>query len=78
MKVIKLIALGIFTAVALNSCMGDHSANKGRDTEQNSYHVAADSSKIDTSKVTSPDNSGSGGTALVKDTSKMKKDSTKK
>ena len=72
------MALSILAAVTFNSCMGDHASNKGRDTEQNSYHVAADSSKIDTSKVTSADNSASGGTSLVKDTSKMKKDSSKK
>jgi len=66
----------------LSSCGGDHGANKGRDTEKNSYHVTADSSTIDTSKVsaadaTTMDNTASGGTK-IKDTSKMKADSSKK
>jgi hypothetical protein len=75
MKKVNL-ALGVMlTAGSFMGCHGDHSVSNGKDTEQNSYKVGPDSSKLDTSKVTAgdasaEDNSASGGTKIAKDTSK--------
>lgn len=57
----------------LTSCFGDHSSKNGKDTVNNRYGVSKDTSKVDTSKMKSNDNSASGGTSLVKDTSKKTK-----
>ena len=74
MKNIKLMSLAAFTSFAFVACNGDHGTSNGKDTQANSYHVSADSAKMDTAKVTdgsSLDNGGSGGTKIAKDTSKM-------
>ena len=80
MKNIKLLLLTLCAAVFFSACGGDHTAKNGQDTAKNTYQVPRDSTKVDTSKVTSSsdlDNSASGGTK-INDTSKMKKDSSKK
>ena len=76
MKNIKLLFAMLFIAGVFSACGGDHNAKNGQDTAKNSYQVPPDSSKLDTGKVTSPDNSASGGANL--DTSKAKKDADKK
>jgi len=79
MKNAKLLLVTICAAVAFSACGGDHKDKNGQDTAKNGYHVLPDSTKVDTSKVTSSadvDNSASGGTK-IKDTT-MKKDSSKK
>ena len=54
----------------LGACSGDHPSHSGTDTVKNTYGVKKDTSKMDTSKKTGIDNSGTGGTDLVKDTSR--------
>jgi hypothetical protein len=79
MKNMKIVFPAICAIALFSACGGDHNAKNGQDTIKNTYHVARDSSKVDTSKVTSSsdlDNSASGGTK-IKDTT-MKKDSSKK
>jgi len=53
----------------LAACSGDRTPQKGKDSVENTYKVSKDTSKMDTGKATGADNSGSGGTGLVKDTS---------
>jgi len=83
MKKVNL-ALGLMLSVgSFVGCRGDHYANNGRDTEQNSYHVTPDSSKLDTFKVaqgdaTMEDNSASGGTRIKKGVPLTVADTTKK
>ena len=65
---ITAVSLGLFTA-----CNGDHSTHVERDTVANRYGTdtaKVEKSNIDTSKVTSSDNSASGGTKTAKDSSK--------
>jgi len=62
--------------LTLAACRGDHPANQGRDTAQHHYNTP---SNIDSSKVNTPgadaglDNGGSGGTAIAKDSTQIKK-----
>ncbi len=80
MKNIKILIITVCTVAFFSACGGDHSAKNGQDTAKNDYHVPHDSTKVDTSKVTSSsdlDNSASGGTK-INDTAKIKKDSSKK
>ena len=79
MKNIKIGFALACTVAFFSACGGDHSVKNGQDTINNTYHVARDSSKVDTSKASSSDldNSASGGTK-IKDTTAAKKDSVKK
>jgi hypothetical protein len=66
----------IITALAalvglLAACSGDRTPQTGKDSVKNTYKVSKDTSNTDTGKTTSADNSGSGGTGIVKDTSKQ-------
>jgi hypothetical protein len=72
----KITIIALACTGLLASCTGDHSVQNGKDTVKNRFGVAKDTSKIDTSKATGADNSGSGGTKITKDTSK--KDTSKK
>ena len=54
----------------LTACSGDRTPQNGKDSVDNHYYVSKDTSKVDTSKIISSDNSGSGGTKIAKDTSK--------
>ena len=75
MKAYSILIFG--SLLTLAACRGDHPGNQGRDTAQHHYNTP---SNIDSSKVNTPgsdaglDNSGSGGTAIAKDSSQMKKD----
>ena len=81
-KIQAVLLLGCI--VLFGACNGDHSTHIVRDTTANRYGVdTAKTSKtnLDTSKgsaASSVDNSGSGGTDIVKDTSVTKKDQHKK
>ena len=55
----------------LSSCSGDRTPQNGKDTVQNTYHTK-DTTKADTSKATSSDNSATGGAKALKDTAKKK------
>jgi hypothetical protein len=67
----KLIILILSAGICVfTACSGDQTAQSGKDTVNNRFGVAKDTSKIDTSKITSGDNNASGGTNVVKDTSK--------
>ena len=60
----------------LTACGGDRTPQNGKgDTVKNSYSEKpiGDSSKVDTAKIKSPDNSASGGTSALKDTTVKKK-----
>jgi len=66
-------AFALLAIVAFTGCVGDHGVGSGQDTEQNTYKVAADKSKGDTSNIIthtgdtqSGDYSSNGGTGLVK------------
>jgi hypothetical protein len=72
---IIIIALACTTAF-FTSCSGGNNPSNPKDTVNNRYGAAKDTSKIDTSKVTGADNSATGGTKNSKDTTK--KDSAKK
>jgi hypothetical protein len=68
--VILVIGIAVFAA-----CNGDHSTRVVRDTVGNRYGAdtaKVEKSNIDTAKVSSPDNSASGGAKAVKDSSKQK------
>jgi len=68
---IILILFG-FGVCMFSACSGDHSSTNGeKNKEKNTYGVAKDTSKVDTSKTTSSDYSASGGTKV--DTGKTKK-----
>jgi hypothetical protein len=67
----KLIILTASAGICLfAACSGDQTAQTGKDTVNNRFGVGKDTSKVDTSKITSGDNSAAGGTNLVKDTTK--------
>jgi hypothetical protein len=67
----KLIILTLSAGICIfTACSGDQTPQTGKDTIHDRYGVGKDTSKVDTSKITSGDNSASGGTNLVKDTSK--------
>jgi hypothetical protein len=70
MKFKFIIPALALTAVLLGSCTGDHSSHTGKDTVINTYKTK-DTSKIDTSKVISSDNSATGGAGNTKDTAKQ-------
>jgi len=55
----------------LSSCGGDHTSQNGKDTVINTYKTQKDTSKADTSKAVSTDNSASGG-VNAGDTAKQK------
>ena len=71
----KIILIALAGAALFASCGGGHNPSNGKDTIHNTYGAAKDTSKADTSKVTSADNSATGGTS-AKDTTK--KDTAKK
>jgi hypothetical protein len=62
----------------LTACNGDHSTRSNIDTVKNAYGAdvndttGASNKSIDTGKMTSADNSASGGTKINKDTTKQK------
>jgi hypothetical protein len=67
----KLIILTLSAGICIfTACSGDQTARTGKDTVNNRFGVTKDTSKMDTSKITSGDNSAAGGSNLVKDTSK--------
>jgi hypothetical protein len=68
----KIVILILVSGLCfLAACSGDRTPKSGTDTVKNTYKVAKDTSKTDTSKIAgSSDNSASGGANLVKDTSK--------
>jgi len=74
MKTWLIIACFAFAGGALTACGGDNGAHSGRkDTVSSRYGDANDTngaakSSIDTGKMTSQDNSASGGTKAGKDT----------
>jgi len=75
MRKIKFILIIPVSAIVLYGCGGDHGAQSGKDTQQNSYQVPRDTSKADSTgaDTASMDNSGSGGTKIPKpDTAKHK------
>lgn len=57
-----------FVAIMFCSCRGDHGTQGGKDTGENTYGVAKDTSKMDSTgaDTASLDNSGSGGTKIAK------------
>ncbi|HEY4194472.1 MAG TPA: hypothetical protein VGM63_02995 [Mucilaginibacter sp.] len=70
-----LIQIAAVSFSLLAACGGDHSTHVVRDTTANQYGTdtaKVEKSNIDTSKITSPDNSASGGTKAAKDSSKKK------
>ena len=71
----KIFIIALACAGLLASCSGDRTPQKGKDTIHNTYG-AKDTSKADTGKITSGDNSASGGVNALKDTAK--KDTAKK
>lgn len=77
MKTIKSISALLFIAAIFSGCVGDHSAQNGKDTVKNSYQVSPDSAKIDTGIAKSAENSANGGIDLVKKTPAAKRDSAK-
>lgn len=81
MKNIAYIIVLLVAFCWLASCNGDHSTRSNIDTVKNQY--GADTAKsnkanIDTGIAKSEDNSASGGTKALKDTSKQKDTSKKK
>jgi hypothetical protein len=71
----KFLIVILATGTAFAACNGDHSTRVVRDTVGNRYGTdtaKVEKSNIDTAKVSSPDNSASGGTKAVKDSSKQK------
>ncbi len=72
-KLVILALAGSFGFFA--ACTGDHHTSQGKDTVGNRFG-ATDSTKADTIKTTSSDNSASGGTQALD--SAAKKDSSKK
>jgi hypothetical protein len=63
----NVIFLGIFAlgVCLISACSGDHSSTNGeKNKEKNTYGVAKDTSKVDTSKINSTDYSASGGTKV--------------
>lgn len=60
-----------FSFSLLTACSGDRTPQNGKDSVGNRYDVSKDTSKVDTGKIISSDNSGSGGTKITKDTSKQ-------
>jgi hypothetical protein len=80
MRSISLIILLTIVTCMLAACTGDHTAKSGLDTVKNGYKVdtaKVSKSNIDTSKVNTKagdaalDNSASGGTKNLKDTTKQ-------
>lgn len=72
----------LLAAAFMAACNGDHATRTGQDTTKEHYQVPG--SGVDTSKTTTTtgdasniDNSGSGGTKVVKDSSNLTKDSLK-
>jgi hypothetical protein len=70
-KIITAIIAG--TCCLFYACSGDHVSNNSKDTVINTYKTPRDTSKPDTSKATSSDNSATGGAGNAKDTSKKGK-----
>jgi hypothetical protein len=68
-KIILMVLACSFSL--LTACSGDRTPQNGKDSVGNRYDVSKDTSKVDTSKIISPDNSASGGTKTEKDTSKQ-------
>jgi hypothetical protein len=68
-KIILMVLACSFSL--LTACSGDRTPQNGKDSVDNRYGVSKDTSKVDTSKIISSDNSGSGGTKIAKDTSKQ-------
>lgn len=70
-----LLIIFAISGYVFTSCNGDHSTRVVRDTVSNRYGAdtaKVEKSNIDTAKVSSPDNSASGGAEMVKDSSKQK------
>lgn len=70
------IIIAASIACFFTACSGDRNPQNGKDTVTNTYKVK-DNSKLDTGKTTSSDNRASGGTRLMKDTSRLAKDTSK-
>jgi hypothetical protein len=75
MKTIKSISALLLIAAVYSGCAGDHSAQSGKDTAENTYYVSPDSAKLDTGVTKSRENSANGGIFLVKKTATAKRDS---
>jgi len=83
MKTIKYFISALFFAAIASACTsGDHSTRSGGDSVMNSHQTP---SSTDTSAITTKtggasniDDQSSGGTKGIKDTTKVKSDSTKK
>lgn len=60
--------------IVFSGCMGDHSSQHAKDTEQNKYKVAKDTGKVDSlpTDTMGIDNSASGGTKIAKPDSAKK------
>jgi hypothetical protein len=70
MKNIILIGLLAGNIAFLGACSGNHPAKNNKDTVINTYKQKKDTSKMDTGKINSADNSGSGGAGNTVDTVK--------
>lgn len=77
MKAITSISALLLIAVVFSGCVGDHSAQNGKDTAKNTYMVTPDSAKLDTGRAKSFENSANGGIYLVKRTPQAKTDSAR-
>jgi hypothetical protein len=71
----KTIIIAIACSLSfLAACTGgDHNPKSGDTTSEGNKYHAKDTSKVDTAKITSSDHSASGGSDLIKDSSKMVK-----
>lgn len=78
MKTISSISALLLIVVIFSGCVGDHSAQNGKDTAKNTYQVTPDSAKLDTGIAKSAENSSNGGIYLVKRTAQAKRDSAQK
>ena len=73
MKTKIIIILTACSICLFTACSGDRTPQDGKDTGVNTYKVKKDTSKMDTSKVTSGDNSATGGAGNTTDTAKKVK-----
>jgi len=74
MKNIILIAALICGIGFMSACSGNNSSKNSKDTVVNTYKTPKDTSKMDTSKVSSADNTATGGAGNTVDTVKAGKE----
>ncbi|MBB3053955.1 hypothetical protein [Mucilaginibacter gotjawali] len=74
MKNIILITSFAFGLGLFASCSGNNTSKNSKDTVINTYKIPKDTSKADTSKVNSADNTATGGAGNTVDTVKPGKE----